>query len=54
VGQGTKARPDAGPILFCFACLYLATAGGRPISVDAMMGKKNSTVDFTRRSRAVR
>lgn len=23
-------------ILFCFACLYLATAGGWPISVDAM------------------
>ena len=22
-------------ILFCFACLYLATAGGGPISVDA-------------------
>jgi len=28
-------------ILFCFACLYLATAGGGPYSVDAMMGKKN-------------
>jgi putative oxidoreductase len=27
-------------ILFCFACLYLATAGGGPISADAMMGKK--------------
>ena len=23
-------------ILFCFACLYLATSGGGPISVDAM------------------
>jgi putative oxidoreductase len=23
-------------ILFCFACLYLATAGGGPYSVDAM------------------
>ena len=23
-------------ILFCFACLYLATAGGGPISVDEM------------------
>jgi putative oxidoreductase len=23
-------------ILFCFACLYLSTAGGGPISVDAM------------------
>ncbi len=27
-------------ILFCFACLYLATAGGGPISADAMMGRK--------------
>ena len=28
-------------ILFCFACLYLATAGGGPYSVDAKMGKTN-------------
>ncbi len=28
-------------ILFCFACLYLSTAGGGPISVDAVMkGRK--------------
>jgi putative oxidoreductase len=27
-------------IAFCFVCLYIATAGGGPISVDAMMGKK--------------
>jgi len=27
-------------ILFCFGCLYLATAGGGPYSVDAMMRKK--------------
>lgn len=27
-------------ILFCFACLYLFFAGGGPLSVDAMMGKK--------------
>jgi putative oxidoreductase len=27
-------------ILFCFACLYLSTAGGGPISVDAMMRRK--------------
>ena len=27
-------------ILLCFTCLYLATAGGGPYSVDAMMGKK--------------
>jgi putative oxidoreductase len=26
-------------ILFCFACLYLATAGGGPYSVDAAMKK---------------
>ena len=28
-------------ILFCFACLYLATAGGGPYSLDAMRGKKS-------------
>jgi putative oxidoreductase len=28
-------------IALCFTCLYLATAGGGPISVDAMMGKKS-------------
>ncbi|SHN69539.1 DoxX family protein [Bradyrhizobium erythrophlei] len=28
-------------ILFCFACLYLATSGGGPYSVDAKMGKKD-------------
>jgi putative oxidoreductase len=27
-------------ILFCFACLYLSTAGGGPYSVDAAMGKR--------------
>ena len=27
-------------ILFCFACLYLATSGPGPISVAAAMGKK--------------
>jgi len=26
-------------ILFCFACLYLATSGGGPISVDEMRNK---------------
>jgi putative oxidoreductase len=26
-------------ILLCFACLYLATSGGGPISVDAARGK---------------
>jgi len=28
-----------GAILFCFACLYLSTAGGGPYSVDAMRKK---------------
>jgi putative oxidoreductase len=28
-------------ITLCFVCLYLSTAGGGPISVDAMMGKKS-------------
>jgi len=28
-------------IALCFACLYLATAGGGPYSVDAMMGKRS-------------
>ena len=27
-------------ILFCFACLYLATAGGGPISLDKMIRNK--------------
>ncbi len=27
-------------ILFCFACLYLAAAGGGPISIDAMRAKR--------------
>ena len=28
-----------GAILFCFACLYLATAGGGPYSIDEMRKK---------------
>jgi putative oxidoreductase len=28
-------------ILFCFACLYLAAAGGGPISVDALVRKES-------------
>jgi putative oxidoreductase len=31
-----------GAILFCFTCLYLATAGGGPISVDAALFKSKS------------
>ncbi|MBR1126000.1 DoxX family protein [Bradyrhizobium lablabi] len=27
-------------IMFCFACLYLSTAGGGPFSLDAIMRKK--------------
>jgi putative oxidoreductase len=27
-------------IMFCFACLYLACAGGGPLSLDAIMRKK--------------
>jgi putative oxidoreductase len=36
INNGTAA------ILFCFACLYLATAGGGPYSLDAMMRGKKS------------
>ena len=28
-------------IALCFTCLFLSTAGGGPISIDARMGKKN-------------
>src|SRR5262245_34869073 len=28
-------------ILFCFACLYIAAAGGGSVSVDALMGKES-------------
>ena len=34
VNGGTSA------ILFCFACLYLATSGGGPISLDKMLRNK--------------
>ena len=27
-------------IMFCFACLYLACAGGGPYGLDAMLGRK--------------
>ena len=30
----------SGAILFSFACLYLVFAGGGPLSLDAMIGKK--------------
>jgi putative oxidoreductase len=35
VNGGTAA------ILFCFACLYISSAGGGPVSVDALMGKES-------------
>ena len=35
VNGGTAA------ILFCFACLYLATSGGGPLSLDAILRKKS-------------
>jgi putative oxidoreductase len=28
-------------IMFCFSCLFLACAGGGPLSLDAMLRKKN-------------
>ena len=38
-------------ILFCFACLYLAAAGGGAVSVDALIGKESDAPDgaFARR-----
>jgi putative oxidoreductase len=33
-------------ILFCFACLYLATAGGGPIGVDAATGDRSRQDHF--------
>jgi putative oxidoreductase len=35
INNGTAA------ILFCFTCLYLATSGGGPIGLDAMMKRKS-------------
>ncbi|BBC02779.1 putative oxidoreductase [Bradyrhizobium elkanii] len=35
INNGTAA------ILFCFACLYLVTSGGGPISLDALIRKKS-------------
>ena len=37
IGSGPAGYTAA--ILFCFACLYLATAGGGPLSVDEMRKK---------------
>src|SRR6266481_7016286 len=34
------------PILFCFACLYLWTAGGGPLSVDAAIGDRSRQDHF--------
>jgi putative oxidoreductase len=35
INNGTPA------IIFCFACLYLSTAGGGPYSLDAILRKKS-------------
>lgn len=35
-------------ILFCFACLYLSAAGGRPVSVDAAISKRRKSRDEER------
>lgn len=32
-------------ILFCFACLYLAAAGGGPISLDAVIGQNKARLE---------
>lgn len=29
-------------IMFCFACLYLATTGGGPVSLDALLSRRNA------------
>lgn len=39
-------------ILFCFACLYLAAAGGGPLSVDAAMERKRSEYERAHDGRA--
>ncbi len=41
-GQGFFPLLNSGTlaIVFCFACLYLAAAGGGPLSVDAMVRNK--------------
>lgn len=37
-------------IMFCFSCLYLAVAGGGPISLDALLGiEKTPQPDVSRR-----
>jgi putative oxidoreductase len=36
-------------ILFCFACLYLSTAGGGPLSVDAALGEPRRLRDSRHR-----
>lgn len=41
-GQGFFPVLNSGTlaIMFCFACLYLAAAGGGPLSLDAMVRNK--------------
>jgi putative oxidoreductase len=35
-------------IMFCFACLYLAAAGGGPLSLDALMRPRGSRPGMSR------
>src|SRR6266700_2964181 len=37
---GHMLKGGTAAILFCFACLFLATAGGGPYSLDAIVRKK--------------
>jgi putative oxidoreductase len=36
-------------IMLCFGCLFLAAAGGGPISLDALLGEKRSQIEQPRR-----
>src|SRR6202022_2197058 len=43
LNEGTLA------IMFCFSCLYLAAAGGGPLSLDAALGIETPPPDVSRR-----
>ena len=43
LNEGTLA------IMFCFSCLYLAAAGGGPLSLDAALGIETPQPDVSRR-----
>ena len=40
-GYGGNFNGGTAAILFCFACLYLSTSGGGPLSVDAAASVPN-------------